>query len=56
MQITIRLKPVLVGTELTIEQNGIPKEIPAEFCYVGWQESLQLLALLTDPEIADDNE
>ena len=53
MQVTIRLKPVLCGTELTIEQSGIPKAIPVEFCYAGWQESLQLLALLTEPEIPD---
>ena len=53
MQVTIRLKPVLIGTELTIEQSGVPEAIPAEFCYAGWQESLQLLALLTEPEIPD---
>ncbi len=56
MQVTIRLKPVLIGTELTIEQNGVPEAIPAEFCYAGWQESLQLLALLTEPEIPDQAE
>ena len=53
MQVTIRLKPVLIGTELTIEQSGVPEAIPAEFCYAGWQESLQLLALLTEPEVSD---
>ncbi|MCT8124836.1 SRPBCC family protein [Alishewanella sp. BS5-314] len=53
MQVTIRLKPVIIGTELTIEQSGVPEAIPAEFCYAGWQESLQLLALLTEPEIPD---
>lgn len=53
MQVTIRLKPVLIGTELTIEQSGVSEAIPAEFCYAGWQESLQLLALLTEPEIPD---
>jgi len=53
MQVTIRLKPVLIGTELTIEQSGVPEAIPADFCYAGWQESLQLLALLTEPEIPD---
>lgn len=53
MQVTIRLKPVLIGTELTIEQSGVPEAIPAEFCYAGWQESLQLLALLTEPDIPD---
>ena len=55
MHITIRLKPVLIGTELTIEQSGIPASIPVEFCYVGWQESLQLLAHLTEPEIPDQD-
>jgi len=53
MQVTIRLKPVLIGTELMIEQSGVPEAIPAEFCYAGWQESLQLLALLTEPEVND---
>ncbi|EJI84659.1 hypothetical protein AEST_23340 [Alishewanella aestuarii B11] len=53
MQVTIRLKPVLIGTELTIEQSGVPEAIPAEFCYAGWQESLQLLALLTEQEVSD---
>ena len=53
MQVTVRLKPVLCGTELQIEQSGIPEAIPVEFCYAGWQESLQLLALLTEPEIPD---
>lgn len=53
MMITIGFKPVLNGTELTIEQDGIPEMIPVEFCYAGWQESLQLLAFLTEPDIAD---
>ena len=53
MLVTVRLKPVLCGTELHIEQTGIPDAIPLEFCYAGWQESLQLLALLTEPEIPD---
>ncbi|MDP5189080.1 SRPBCC family protein [Rheinheimera baltica] len=53
MLVTIKLKPVLCGTELHIEQSGIPDTIPLEFCYAGWQESLQLLALLTEPEIPD---
>jgi uncharacterized protein YndB with AHSA1/START domain len=55
MLVTIRLKPVLCGTELNIEQSGIPEAIPLEFCYAGWQESLQLLALLTEPEIPDQD-
>lgn len=53
MQVTISLRKVLCGTELTIVQEGIPPAIPVEFCYAGWQESLALLALLVDPEIPD---
>ena len=41
------------GTELTIEQSGIPAMIPTEMCCLGWQESLTLLALLVEPEIPD---
>lgn len=48
---TISLKPVSVGTELTIVQEGIPEAIPAEACYLGWQESLTLLAQLVEAEI-----
>jgi len=48
---TIALKPVSVGTELTIVQEGIPEAIPAEACYLGWQESLTLLAQLVEAEI-----
>ncbi len=48
---TVDLKPVINGTEITIVQSGIPDAIPVEFCYVGWQESLQLLAQLVEPEI-----
>lgn len=53
MNVTITFRKVLCGTEVNIEQSGIPAMIPVEFCYAGWQESLQLLALLTDPEIPD---
>ena len=53
MQTTITLKKVLCGTEVTIVQEGIPAAIPAEMCYLGWQESLILLAKLVEPEIAD---
>lgn len=53
MQCTVTFRKVLCGTEVNIEQAGIPPMIPVEFCYAGWQESLQLLALLTDPEIPD---
>ena len=51
MQVTIALKKVLCGTEVTIVQEGVPAVIPAEFCYLGWQESLSLLGLLVEPEI-----
>jgi uncharacterized protein YndB with AHSA1/START domain len=50
---TIALKPVAVGTELTVVQEGIPEAIPVEACYLGWQESLTLLAQLVEPEIPD---
>lgn len=53
MRTTITLKPVLVGTEVNIEQAGIPAVIPPEACYLGWQESLALLAQLVEPEIPD---
>lgn len=50
---TITLKPVSVGTELTVVQEGIPEAIPPEACYLGWQESLTLLAQLVEAEIPD---
>jgi uncharacterized protein YndB with AHSA1/START domain len=53
MQTTISLKPVFCGTELNITQEGIPAAIPAEACYLGWQESLTLLAKLVEAEIPD---
>ena len=53
MQTTIALKPVSCGTELNITQEGIPAAIPAEACYLGWQESLVLLAKLVEAEIPD---
>jgi uncharacterized protein YndB with AHSA1/START domain len=53
MQTTITLKKVLVGTELNIVQEGVPAVIPAEACYLGWQESLTLLAKLVEAEIPD---
>lgn len=53
MQVTIVLKKVLCGTELSITQEGVPAVIPAEMCYLGWQESLLLLAQLVEPEIPD---
>jgi len=51
MQTTIALKKVSCGTELNIVQEGIPAAIPQEMCYLGWQESLVLLAKLVEPEI-----
>ena len=53
MQTTVTLKQVSVGTELNIVQEGVPAVIPAEACYLGWQESLTLLAKLVEPEIPD---
>jgi uncharacterized protein YndB with AHSA1/START domain len=51
MKVTVTLKKVSVGTEINIEQAGVPDLIPAEACYVGWQESLKNLARLIEPEI-----
>ena len=51
MQVTVVLKPVLCGTELTVVQEGIPEVIPVEMCYLGWQESLAQLAHLVEPDI-----
>jgi uncharacterized protein YndB with AHSA1/START domain len=53
MSVTIELKKVLCGTELSIVQEGLPAMIPVEFCYLGWQESLALLAHVVEPEIPD---
>jgi uncharacterized protein YndB with AHSA1/START domain len=53
MQVTIVLKKVLVGTEVNITQEGVPAIIPPEACYLGWQESLTLLAKLVEAEIPD---
>lgn len=50
---TIWLKKVLCGTELKIVQEGIPEVIPVEMCYLGWQESLEKMKNLVEPEIAD---
>ncbi|MBU85159.1 MULTISPECIES: SRPBCC family protein [unclassified Alcanivorax] len=54
MPVTISLKNVLCGTELTITQEGVPKVIPVECCYQGWQESLEMLAQRVTPEIPDE--
>lgn len=53
MKVTVTFKAVLCGTELTIEQAGVPDVIPPEMCYLGWQESLRKLAKLVEPEIND---
>ncbi len=53
LQVTVRLKPVIGGTDLSIVQEGIPDVIPVEMCYLGWQESLTQLAMLVEPEIRE---
>ncbi len=51
MRVTVSLKAVSVGTEVNIEQEGVPDVIPPEACYLGWQDSLRKLAKLVEPEI-----
>jgi uncharacterized protein YndB with AHSA1/START domain len=51
MQTTITLRDVFCGVEVKIRQEGIPSVIPAEACYLGWQESLELLAKLVEAEV-----
>ena len=51
MQVTVVLKKVLCGTEISIVQEEVPEVIPLEMCYLGWQESLAQLATLVEPEI-----
>ena len=53
MQVTVSLKPVAGGTEVSITQEGVPEVIPPEMCYLGWQESLVLLGKLVEAEIPD---
>ena len=53
LQVTVSLKAVFCGTELSIVQEGIPEVIPVEMCHLGWQESLAMLALLVEPEIKE---
>ena len=53
MKVTVTLKAVSVGTEVNIEQAGVPDVIPLEACYLGWQQSLVHLATLVEPEIPD---
>lgn len=51
MRVTVTLKAVSMGTEITIEQAGVPDMIPVEACYLGWQDSLRKLAKLVEPNI-----
>ncbi len=53
MQVTVTLKAVTCGTEVSITQEGVPDVIPLESCYLGWQDSLALLASLVNPDIPD---
>jgi uncharacterized protein YndB with AHSA1/START domain len=53
MHVTVSLQAVSCGTELNVVQEGIPGIIPVEMCYLGWQESLVLLAKLVEPEIRE---
>ncbi len=53
IEVTVTLKAVAVGTELTIVQTGLPAVIPLDACYLGWQESLRNLARLVEPENTD---
>ena len=51
LQVTVALKPVICGTDLSVVQEGIPEAIPLEMCYLGWQESLAQLATVVEPDI-----
>jgi len=51
LEVTVSLKPVVCGTDLSVTQEGIPDVIPLEMCYLGWQESLAQLATLVEPDI-----
>jgi uncharacterized protein YndB with AHSA1/START domain len=53
MKVTVTLKAVSVGTEMSVVQEGVPEQIPVEACYLGWQESLRKLAKLVEPEIRE---
>ena len=53
LTVTIEIKKVLCGAEVHITQEGVPDAIPAEMCYLGWSESLDLLKLLVEPQIPD---
>jgi uncharacterized protein YndB with AHSA1/START domain len=51
MAVTVTLRAVMGGTELSVVQENVPPQIPPEMCYMGWQESLSQLALLVEPEV-----
>jgi len=53
LEVTVSLRKVTCGTELSITQAGIPEAIPLDMCYLGWQESLAQLATLVEPEIPE---
>lgn len=53
MHVTVTLKAASVGTEINIEQSGVPAAIPVEACYLGWQQSLAQLALVVEPDIPE---
>ena len=53
LEVTVALTPVMCGTEIHISQAGIPELIPLEMCYLGWQESLEQLAKLVEPDISE---
>jgi hypothetical protein len=53
MSVTVKIKEVLCGADLTVIQEGIPDVIPVEMCYLGWQESLEALAFLVEPDIRE---
>jgi len=55
MKITVTFRKVVCGTDLKITQEGIPDAIPVEMCYLGWQQSLNMLTQLVEPEIPDGN-
>ena len=54
IKVRVEFKEVSVGTEVHIKQSGLPDVIPVDGCYLGWQESLQLLAFLVNPDIPDE--
>jgi uncharacterized protein YndB with AHSA1/START domain len=53
IEVLVELKQVMCGTDLSVTQSNLPESIPVEFCYLGWQESLEQLAKLVEPEIPD---